>query len=514
MADNYSRTKKGIRNGAVSLAFKLVLLVLGFFSRKVFLDCLGSEILGVDSIAKSILGFLNIAELGIASAVSVTLYKPLFEDDKKTVREIIALQGWLYRCIATFIIVASIVTAFFFPRIFSKTDLPLWYAYVCFGVTLFGSVIGNFVNYRCVLLTADQNDYKVNYSHNSVMVLKVIAQILCMTRCPGDPFLWWTGIEVVGIILSSITLNLTVRHTYPYLKERIEKPYRLIPAYPSVTTKVKQVFIHKMGSLVISQSSPVIIYAFTSLSAVTLYYNYTVLTNSMLTIIASVFAGLTAGLGNLAAENDPDTVLKVFREQFSARFLIATVCCICFWELTQDFICIWLGEEYLLSRTTLALILAIFYMGTFRFLFESYLNAYGLFDDIWCPGVEALITIAMSILLGKYFGLNGILCGALAGQVFIHIWKSVFLLWKGVRLGFGAFLAIYLKHALMGAVAFIAVHAATNAVDFHPSGIYGFLPYAAGVLILAASILLALLLASDSGMRSFVTRLRAVFFKA
>jgi len=510
MKSDYSRTKKGIRNGAVSLAFKLVLLVLGFFSRKVFLDCLGSEILGVDSIAKSILGFLNIAELGIGSAVAVTLYKPLFDNDRKTIQEVIALQGWLYKCIACFIIVASIVIAFFFPSIFSKTDLPLWYAYVCFASVLFGSLIGNFVNYKCVVLFADQNDYKVNYSHNSVMVVKVIAQILCMTHCPGSPFWWWIGIEVAGVIVSSITLNLTIYHSYPYLKEHIAKPYKLIPEYPNVTTKVKQVFIHKMGSLVISQSSPIIIYAFTSLSAVTLYYNYTVLTNSMISIIASVFSGLAAGLGNLAAENDSKTVVKVFREQFSARFLIAAVCSICFWELTQSFVCIWLGEEYLLSKLTLALIVILFYFSSFRYFFESYLNAYGLFDDIWCPAVEAVITIVASILFGKFWGLNGIIAGAIAGQVFIHIWKAIFLLWKGVHIGYWQFQTVYLKHLAMAGLTFVLTDLAIRSVQISPTDLQTFLPYAAGVFLMSTLVLLGLLMASDSGMRSFVVRLKKV----
>lgn len=60
-----SRTSKSIKNSSVALAFYFINLVLQFFSRKVFLDYLGAEILGLNTTATNLLQFLNLAELGI-----------------------------------------------------------------------------------------------------------------------------------------------------------------------------------------------------------------------------------------------------------------------------------------------------------------------------------------------------------------------------------------------------------------------------------------------------------------
>ena len=76
-----SRTSKSIKNSLVALAFYFINLVLQFFSRKVFLDYLGAEILGLNTTATNLLQFLNLAELGIGSAIACTLYKPLLEKD-------------------------------------------------------------------------------------------------------------------------------------------------------------------------------------------------------------------------------------------------------------------------------------------------------------------------------------------------------------------------------------------------------------------------------------------------
>ena len=59
-----SRISKSIQNAKVALVFYFLNLVLQFFSRKIFLDYLGSEVLGLNTTAQNLLGFLNLAELG------------------------------------------------------------------------------------------------------------------------------------------------------------------------------------------------------------------------------------------------------------------------------------------------------------------------------------------------------------------------------------------------------------------------------------------------------------------
>lgn len=109
-----SRTSKSLKNAQVALIFYFLQLILGFFSRKVFFDYLGSEILGLNTTASNLLGFLNLAELGVSAAVSYFLYQPLFNKDYTTLNKLVSLQGWIYRRIALFIIGASAILMCFF----------------------------------------------------------------------------------------------------------------------------------------------------------------------------------------------------------------------------------------------------------------------------------------------------------------------------------------------------------------------------------------------------------------
>ena len=83
-----SRVKKTLLNARVNLVFYFLTLALSFFSRKIFLDCLGADFVGLTGTLQNLLGFLNLAELGIGSAIGYVLYKPLFERNQEKINEI------------------------------------------------------------------------------------------------------------------------------------------------------------------------------------------------------------------------------------------------------------------------------------------------------------------------------------------------------------------------------------------------------------------------------------------
>ncbi len=504
----YSRTWNSIRNSTVALLLQFVSLLVGFFSRKIFLDYLGPELLGLNSTASSLLGFLNIAELGIGTAISVTLYKPIFQKDRETIKEVVALQGWLYKRVAGFIIAGSAVLMCFFPRIFAKMDLPLWYAYATYVVFLYSSLLGYFVNYKQILLSADQKEYKIQFNFRLVFIFKVVAEAIAV-RHFENPYFWWLGLELSFASLGAILLNRVIYRNYPYLREKVESPGELRLKFPDVVTKVKQMFFHKIGGFVLSQTSPLIIYAYASLTMVALYGNYITLTNNLNMLLGALFTGLGASVGNMVAEGNRPLILKVFRELFSGRFLAVMVCSICIWLLAEPFISVWLGPEYILDRTTLLLIVVIFFLGAMRAVVDTFINSYGLFQDIWSPLVEAVLNLGFSIGLGYFYGLHGILSGVIISQLLIiFTWKPYFLFTRGMREPIGIYIALYAKHLAAGAVCFFAIRALAGIIPVDPaSSIWNFLLYASIIFVCCTLLLGGLLYATEFGMRSFLKRM-------
>ena len=107
------RTRRSILNAEVNLIFYFLTLVLSFYSRKIFLDNLSAEFIGLYGTLSNILGYLNLAELGIAGCISFFLFKPLQSNNKAAIQEILSVFGYLYRIIGTIIFIGGIVISLF-----------------------------------------------------------------------------------------------------------------------------------------------------------------------------------------------------------------------------------------------------------------------------------------------------------------------------------------------------------------------------------------------------------------
>lgn len=61
------RIHRSVMNIKVGMLFYILSLFLAFFSRRVFLDCLGAEFIGLIGMLMNIMSFLSVAELGIGT---------------------------------------------------------------------------------------------------------------------------------------------------------------------------------------------------------------------------------------------------------------------------------------------------------------------------------------------------------------------------------------------------------------------------------------------------------------
>lgn len=447
-----SRTINTFRNSSIALVYYGVSLILNFISRKVFLDKLGTEVLGLNTTANNLLSFLNLAELGIGFAISFALYAPIAKGDKQIINEIVSLQGCLYKRIAIFIIIGAIILSFFFPLIFAKMNLPLWYAYASFGVLLYSSMLSYFINYRQIILTASQQDYKITLSYKSCLLIKIIFQIFVLSYF-SHPYIWWLVTEVIFTTIASVWLNIIIKKNHPYLQKTKNNFKELRSKYPIIVTKVKQLFFHKIAAFAVTQTSSLIIYGFLSLTVVTLYGNYLILTSGAILLLTSVFNGVGASVGNLIATGDKKHILAVFEELFCIRFFLSALFSICIYYFASDFIILWIGSQYVLSQTTVLLITISMYLGISRGVVDTFLNGYGLFKDIWAPVAEAVINIAASIIGGAIWGLNGILAGSILSLiVIVFLWKPYFLFSQGIKYAIKFYIALYAKCLIAGAV--------------------------------------------------------------
>ena len=503
---NSSRTTKSIQNVKVALMFYILNLLLQFFSRKIFLDYLGGEVLGLNTTAQNLLGFLNLAELGIGSAVAYSLYKPLYENDHKAINEIVSVQGWLYRKIAYVVILGACLLMIFFPLIFAKAQVPLWYAYGSFIALLVSALLGYFVNYRQIVLSADQKEYRITFSVQGVKIVKVILQLLAI-RYLSHGYVWWMVLEVIMAFVMSYVLNWNIKKEYPWLVAMPSTGKQLRYSYPNIITKTKQLFFHKIGTFVLTQTSPLVIYAYASLTLVAIYGNYMLIVSGVTLLMNALLNSISAGVGNLVAEGDKLKIKSVFWELTVLRMWLASLICFAMYMLGHSFISLWVGSEYILPQPAYIVLIFITFIGLSR-TNDAFISAYGLYQDIWAPVVEASLNLGLSILLGYHYGLVGILLGVLISQiVVIYSWKPYFLYKKGFKENFVEYIWHYAKYLSLLLVSciiskFVIEYSVNmpipNFIQWSLKGILTFTIY--------ALISLSLLCIVDNSSRRFVRR--------
>lgn len=506
-----SRTAKSIKNSSVALIFYFINLVLQFFSRKIFLDHLGADVLGLNTTATNLLQFLNLAELGIGTAIACTLYKPLLERDSTSINEIVSLQGWMYRRIAWIVIGGSAVLMCFFPWIFAKMTLPMWYAYASFGVLLVSALLSYFVNYKQIVLSADQKEYKIQYSYKTAMLVKVLCQIFAIKYFTHG-YIWWLALEVVFAVIASIALNLMIQKTYPKLKTDLSRGKELSHKYPKVITKIKQLFFHKIAGFALTQTSPIIIYAYASLSLVALYGNYVLITTGVTALMGAVFNSINAGIGNLVAEGNKTKILDVFEELFTVRFWLSCTTCFGVYILTPGFITLWLGPEYILDNKVLGVLVAILYINLSRLTVDTYIYAYGLFGDVWAPLTEASINIILSIILGYFWGLQGILTGVLISLlIVVFLWKPYYLFKKGLQSTLYTYIILYVKCVISVGIVLAIIYTLYTIFPYDQiSARHWIILYQLGIFCTFSILLFGVLNMTLKGMRSFAERVATI----
>lgn len=460
-----SRVKKTLLNARVNLIFYFITLALSFFSRKIFLDGLGADFIGLTGSLGSLLGFLNLAELGIGSAIGYVLYKPIFEQNHEKINEIISVFGYLYRWVGVAILAGGLILAGFFPMIYPDTGFDLGIIYFAYFSFLFSSLIGYFVNYRQTLLGADQRNYVVTAYFQTAGVIKTLIQ-MALAYYTGNYYLW-VVVELVFGILHAVILNWKINQVYPWLKTDVRSGKELRKKYPEIIKYTKQLFVHKMSGFVYWQISPFLIYAFVSLQTVAYYGNYTMITQKITALLNNFLGSSAAGVGNLIAEGNKDKVIKVYWELMVVRFIVIGVAIYSTYKLLPAFISLWLGDGYLLSESVLLLSLIIFFMSAIRGTTDEFIVGYGLFYDIWAPLAETIINIISSIVGGYLWGLEGILIGnVISTALIIYGWKPYFLFSKGFKLSVSKFWSVFIAYLAILSASIFATEFILTRIDF------------------------------------------------
>ena len=422
MNNRTENANKNIRTGFLN---KVIILLLTFVSRRLFVQFIGVEYLGINGLFSNILSLLSMADLGFGVAMAYSYYKPLAEKDEDKIAALIGFYKKIYNIIAITVAIIGVCLIPFLKYIINL-DREIPNIHIYYIVALANTVASYLMVYKQTVISADQKSYIVNKLNIYVTIVKIAMQ--CVAIVTLNSFLVYTILEVVGTLTNNIIVTKTADKYYPYINKKVELGNK---ERTDIFANMKSVFLYKFASSIMGGTDSIIMSKIVGTLAVGFYSNYLTITNQLTSFIHILFSSLTAGIGNLIVENDKDKNYEVFKTVQMISHWISGIVALGVYLLIDDCITLWLGEQYVMGGTmTVAIAINLYFTIAMQPIW-SYREAAGLYNKTKYIMVgTAIVNIVLSILMGTKYGASGIIVATVISRLVTYFWYEPSLIYS------------------------------------------------------------------------------------
>ncbi len=465
---NKTRSDYTMLNIVSGLGGYVVTFVLGIVCRMAFTRVFSAEYLGINGLFGNVLGMLSLAELGIGSAIVYALYAPLAKNDDGKIATLVRFYGKCYRVIAVVVLVLGLALIPFLDFIVKEPPQIEESYYLIYLIMLFNSVSGYFFAYRSSLLVAAQKNYLVTLVSNIVIIVQNAVQIAAIFLFKN--YIIYMLIASVCGMLTNIISSEIAKRQYPCIKEKHPAPLEK-EEKRSLVRNVRALTLNKVGGQLVNSTDNIITTFFDGLITTGLASNYTLLSTSINSLLKIVFNSLNASVGNHNALEDKEHKVSLFNSINLANFWLYGWAAIGMFVVSGDVVSVMFGTKYVMSDFKIPLIIAVnFYMVGMQNAVWTYYDTQGLFRrGRYITLFTAAINLTLSILLGKVWGLFGILLATAISRLFTNTWYSPYAVFKyGFGMSAKPYFAKYLFYALVLTATGGACWFACSFVNFIP----------------------------------------------
>ncbi len=454
------RTLNSLKNALGNFANSIVLNLLKFVSRIIFVKVLSEVYLGVNGLLSNVLGILALAELGVGTAINYSLYKPLAENDIEECKSLMKFYRMAYRVIALVVLVFGLILLPFLPW-FIKDTSGIENLSIIYLIFLANMVIGYLFSYKRTLITADQKNYKITPILIFSNLVMTIGQIIILLVFKN--YILYLLVQTACTVLENVLVNRYVTKSYPYLKEINEAKSLEKNDLKEIKTNIKALMFHKIGNYVLTATDNLVISKFIGIVTVGIYSNYVMIHSAISNFIYTFVSNSTASFGNLIAEGDKEKRYKVFTEMDFITYCLYGVSAVCLLFTFNPFIEFVFGSKFVLPFTVVLLIMINYYLVGLNQVPIIVQSAAGVYKyDRHVPIIEAALNLTLSVVLVQFMGISGILLGTLISYLLpltikpFVVFKHV--LYKDIKLYFKSFFKQLITLIVSGLIVFLALN--------------------------------------------------------
>lgn len=468
-----SRLKNSALNFASGFLGRVLAILLNFAVRTIFIYCLNEAYLSVNGLYSNILTVLSLAELGFGSAMVYRMYAPVAVKDYQKTAALLQFYKKIYIIIGVVIFLLGLCVIPFMDYIIKdKPDISgLTLYYILFLVNT--SISYWFSSYKESVLYADQKEYIKTNVQNTMAILQSGLQIVLLLLF--RKYLLYLLIQLAG----NIFLNLYVAHL-------VDKRYPEIQTYQGASLSAEErvqirkdteaLVLSRFGHVALNGTDNIIISAVVGVLWVGRLSNYTLICDSVTSVLCQITAAITGSLGNFFATEDKHAGYALFKKVEFLNFWLYGFSFIALVTLLDPFVQIWAGERFVLGLPISIAIAINFFVAGYMNTLWVFRSTIGLFKQgKFRPILVAILNIILSIFLGKLWGVFGVLFATFLSRAAISLWYDPLILHRyGFEVSCKPFFARYFRRVLllttilivMLAIRYVVLSSATTVLRF------------------------------------------------
>lgn len=424
-----TRTENVIKTSVISFICSILNLCMSFAYRTIFLHILSTAYLGIAGLFSNVLLIFSLAELGITSAITYRFYEPISCNDVQKVGELINFLKHIYCVIVGIILFLGLLLYPFIDFLISDAkeipkDVNIHLAYILYLAQTVSSYI---CAYKQALLSADQKEYTLSIWRSLNHFIDYSLQIIILILFKN--FILSIAMGVVVNVLMNFFISIFINKRYSpvfKIKKKLSKEEQ-----KNIFADTKATACHKIGGTIAGGTDNIILSTFVGLSVTGIYSNYSLILIGIRTISSRLLGSFTSSFGNAHVEQNDEEKYLSYKRMLFVNFWISGLVVVCLYNLIDDFITIWIGENYKLNHLTVVILCINFYAELCRAVSTSYIDGCGLFvRDKTRPIIEAVLNLSISIFLVKRMEIAGVFLGTILSQMCTVLWREPYILYK------------------------------------------------------------------------------------
>ena len=403
------RSKKVFKNGLSELLNQITLIIKGLIIPKLIISMYGSNINGLVISITNFLNYIVILEMGISPIIKAKLYKPISNNDKSKIEDILKSGNKFYNRIGFIFLIYILILLFIYPIMINNNNyLFIDSLIIVISLsTIFEYFLGIIYN---IYLESTGNSYLISYINIFVNIFNTIAIIILIKL----------NCNIVLLkLFSSLIFIIKPLFSFFYVKYKLHinikngKDYKFNNKWDGVSQHIAWAIHNNIDIILLT--------LFSSLTNVSIYSIYSMICISVRNVIKAISNGIDAMFGNMIVSNEIDNLKNKFNMYELLYYIIISVVFICTYSLIIPFVKIYtinIKDANYVNYLFSSLIVISEFIYISRLPYQSLVLAGGYFKETkngaW---LECILNLIISILLVIKLGLIGVIIGTIIAML-------------------------------------------------------------------------------------------------